>query len=380
MADEEGIPLPPLEAPEPVPPITPEPPTVTPPVEQTTAPAPPTTPAPPSEPEIPDVGSGGGGFPDLLDFAALLIVLGILALLAYMTGLANFILKLAWSAFGRGGSAPQISTVQFGQPVANQLAPYVTGLDAKLGADFMLQAGIVARVGRAILAAEETIYHVLVRLLPLEGQAANQERLSSHLSNRLSHQEAAQQAQQRQAALAKVQAQQRAHGLDQRLRALETHITTLIDPELDQLRHRIPELEKGATIAWDEIKSHSEALGLTGLTLGTAAALARLGGSWIRCDNAQEIGNQMCGPTGNSLARLLAGALPLLAFADVCAVIKGATALAESGAVQDSLGFGIDAVDSLLECTNSERAAPLNSAYYAPGPLTALGAAGSLNV
>lgn len=350
MADEEGIPFPPIDEPVPVPPITPEPPSVTTPVEKKLTPTPPTQPAPPVAPEIPDVGSGGGGFPDILDLAALLLVLGILALLAYITNLTNFVLKLVWSTFGRRGSAPQLSQTQLGQPVSNLLAPYVQSRDAQLGSEFTQAGGIVARVGRAILAAEDAIGAAVDHFLPIENKVTTHAQQAAHVSNRVSHLEATGAVQHAQATFGQAQALQRAQGLDQRLTALETHITTLIDPELDQLKAQIPPLQKGATIAWDEIKKHNEALGAAGLALGVAGALAQLGGSWIRCESTQAIGEALCKSNDNLIKDLLSGLIDIAALLDLCALVTLLYDVAESGPVQGILKELTGGIEALLQC------------------------------
>ena len=75
-----------------------------------------------------------------------------------------------------GGSAPQLSQTQLGQPVSSLLAPYVQSRDAQLGAEFTQAGGIVARVGRAILAAEDAIGAAVEHFLPLENQVAHRGR------------------------------------------------------------------------------------------------------------------------------------------------------------------------------------------------------------
>lgn len=301
-----GIPAPPPVVPEPAPPISPEPPPEKPPVDDKGVVTPPIQPAPPVEPEIPPSGGGGGGFPDLLDLAALLLVLGIVAMLFYFTGLANFILRLVWSAFGRSDSAPQLNQQQLGQPVSNLLAPYVMKRDAQFGADFAQMGATVARVGRAILAAEETIFHAVQHFLPLEGAVANAGRQSAHLSGRVSRQEAAQAAQARTAAQAQVNSRLRADRLAERLTAVEAHVTALQQTQTRTVIPALANLEKTTGVAWDEIRKHGEELGAAGLALGVAAALGTLGAGWTRCDNNAQLGQAQCGLPRNLLKDLLA--------------------------------------------------------------------------
>jgi hypothetical protein len=353
-------------------PPLPEPPVVPPP--PAPGPTPEPLPAPVPEPDL------GEGLPDSTLLALLLVALGLAALAKALADFFNWLMRKALGPlFGRAGS-PSVSPEDVAQPLTNALGSQLQGVDAELGVSFTKLAQLVNQAGSWIKTEAQLVWTLANRQAATEGALS----AATARSNAATHQAAAAAAGAQTAAesaqTTATAATQAEKAQANELQALTTHITTVIEPELDALRHAIPELQRGVSTAWDELAKHGEAIGIAGLTAGVLTVLGRVGAAWTTCDNSATIGRAMCGSTGNSLARLLLGGLPLLAAADVCAMLEAMTALASSGAVQGSLGFGADAIAGLLACTRSERAKPLDSVYYAPGALTAWGAAGALSV
>lgn len=314
MADEPGFGVT-------IPPQTPPPPTLFPsptlkPASQVKAPPKPKPkPAPPVTPTQPPPtgGKGGGGLPDVVVFALILLALASTVILTAIADLFNNLTKLLWGKARLPGTPPTVNTVQVGQNLTNELGKAAANADTAVGLDLTQLAGTVSRVGRAILAAEQTMYRLALRLAPLEKATGAQKGLQQALQARVTAQQQKASRQHTQALLAQQAASQRAGHLEARLAALETYKAKVIEPELDHLRDAIPELQKGATYAWDEIKQHSELLGITGFTVATAAALSRLGANYIRCDANKALGEAMCqagpnatrGLNGNTLRDLL---------------------------------------------------------------------------
>lgn len=364
--------IPILLPPEPVEPVPIYPtngsgPVVTPPI-VTPEPAP--LPAPEPEYGAPEA------LPELGWLSALIVLLGLIALAAALVDALNSLATLVFSRIPGFGTPRIKDTKTFLQPVSNKLGQWESKIDADIGLSFTKLAQVVGGVGESILAGELATYQAVARIAGLEGSVGHQAALHAQAKQSTARAQATAETALQHAVAAAAAASTGAAAANGHAVTLEHSITHLIEPELDALRHRIHELERGATVAWDELSKHSEALSIAGVTAATAVALTRLGADWTRCDSNRAIGERLCGATGNNLSRLLAGGLPLLAFADLCEVLRVGSALVQSGPVQGSLGFGADAVAGLLSCTGAERSAPLGSVYFQPGALTALGTPG----
>lgn len=325
----------------------------------------------------PSPGGGGSKGPN---FILWLLILALILLAASLSKFFNWMMQKTlgrlWHAAGKPSVTPQSVT----QAISSTLGPAALGVDPDVGTGLVNLAatanqlgGTFKHMGWAIHAQANAISRLTrshEETQQVAGAAVKSAKQAKHEAQTAN---ATATATRQQSESAQKAAQATQH-------ATTEHIHHVIEPELDKLRHAIPELKKGNATTWDELSKYIEAGGATAAIAATAYGLARLGGSWIRCDTNQALGRQMCGNTGNTLKKLLEGGLPLLALGDVCLVIKGATKLLNSGAVQGSLSFGVDAVAGLLSCTGADKAAPLNSAYYAPGKLTYLGTAGALSV
>ena len=329
------------------------PPTTEPTVGETVAPpAPSPTPAPPEapvEPAEPDQGKSGGKF-DLIDLALMLVLLGIIALFVSLTGFFNWLIKQTLGRLFNAAGKPQLSEIQVGQSLSNTLGTQFAGLDAQFGIAFTELGQDIAGIGQAIYNAEQTLFQAVSKLANLE---------QSHVATRAKavQQSGSADVQTTQATFGQAKTKQTAdQGLkvadatQQQFQALVKHITEIIDPELEALRHRIPQLEKGHESIWDEIARHSDALGIAGVTAGVAAGLAQLGGTWIRCENTKAIGESLCGSNGNLLKDLLSGLIDIAALLDLCALVTLLYDVAESGPVQDILKELTGGIEALLQC------------------------------
>lgn len=316
--------------------------------------------------------------PDLGWLAKLIIILGLALLAGVLVDAINKLARLFFSHFFPPGTDAIPNKHAFVQSLSNTLGTELLGFDADLGVSFTKLAEVAASIGEAILAGEATVAQVAERLVGLEALGGSRIAADAATATRVGKAQATADAAAQSAAAASAAAAATSAATNGKVDGLTEHVTHLIEPELDGLRHAIPNLEKGLQDAWDLIRKHDEALSIAGVTAATAVALTRLGADWTECEYNQQIGRSMCGGAGSSLARLLEGALPLLAFGDLCAVLQGATALATSTPVRDSLSFGADAIAGLLACTGSEGAPPLLTAYFAPGAETAIGAPGAV--
>ena len=323
----------------------------------------------------PPGGSGGGKGPNVLLW---LLILALVLLAAALSKFFNWFMRSTLGRLWPAAGKPTLTPLKITQAISSTLGPAALKVDPDAGTGFVNLAATVNQMGDTfkhlgwVVHAEAAAIERLTRshdaAQQLAGSALKQAAQAKHQAQTAQHT----------ATVTREQGEAAQKATQARQRVATEHIHHVIEPELHRLRNEIPELKKGQATTWDELQKYIEAGGATAAIAATAYGLARLGGSWIRCDNNQSIGKEMCGSTGSSIARLLEGGLPLLAFADICAVLGGATRLLDSGAVQGSLDFGADAIQGLLGCTRAEGAKPLNSQYWQPGAPTALGAAGSV--
>jgi hypothetical protein len=363
MAENIEIPLTPEHVTAPATITVPPPPVKVPPPTEAPPPELP-TPLPPSR-TVPEA------LPDLIVLAGIIAALGLVSIIAalahFLSWLIRFVLGPLWTRVG----SPTITTQKLAQPLSNALGTYYTNADQNIGLSFNKLAGMTSQVGQAILAVEYSVFAVATRAAALTGhtsahapktnvalQTARQARTAAAqtaLQLRLDHQ----------AAL------DRAKGLDARLQALETHVTTLIQPELDGLRHLIPNLEKGVTTAWDEIVKHGEALGLAAMTATTATALARLGAGYVACEANQLLGQATCRQGPNRVKQLLEGLFDIAALLDLCQLVNLIATAAESPEVTSVFTTLTGGIQDLIDCRGIALAAPLPQRFYAqPGVLT----------
>jgi hypothetical protein len=106
-----------------------------------------------------------------------------------------------------------------------------------------------------------------------------------------------------------------------RVKALEHEVAVDIPHDLAGLRARTRTLENEYTRLFKWIRTHEGALGIATLTGAVAIALARLGGSWIRCNNWKRVGRSVCGLPANLIEDFLALLTDFVVLTNICTVI-----------------------------------------------------------
>jgi hypothetical protein len=274
--------------------------TVPPPVVQPGAPSPPPSPSP--NPLPPSTGGAG----DLSNIAWILLALAFLLLALAWVNLINWMSRSLWRALRRGGTAPQLDQHKTSQALSNWIGNAVKGIDPEVGYGFAASGKTVGLLGDVLMRL-----HVRVRTLAAKTGAIE------HATNSTAAAQAAIRGQlhaqganitglqtQTQAIAAADKAQ--AATAEARLHALEQYQHTILEPELERLRANIPELQRGQIATKKRVDNHDSLLTDTAAVAGTAAALATLGGSWIRCDNNGRLGAAQCNLPENLLKDLLA--------------------------------------------------------------------------
>lgn len=380
-----GLELPPEGQPAEIDPYEPSPFIPTPPHPPIPAPAP--TPAPPvpaPEPApLPPVTPEPGdpeAMPDLGMLSLLIVVFGLIALAAALADLFNWLFqKLLGPLWARAGS-PRIDPTSLTQQLSNYLGKAETGIDQSIGLSFTKLANLTTRQGRLLVSTERSVYQAVQALARVGGKTSTLERGQASTAAQVA-------AANRLAARAETKTATEAHRAAQeedllrgQVTALTTHITTVIEPELEALRDKIPALEKGATDTWDELTSLGERLGIGALTAAAGVALGRLGGGWVNCESTKTVGSALCASDPDMWRRILKGLIPFLAAGDLCLILKLATEGAQSVPIQGALSLMVDGVDELLHCTKSERPTPLVLPPLALAPLSAAGVPGPASV
>jgi hypothetical protein len=355
MPDGEFIPIEPVpQAIEPIPELPPLP---------TPEPRPPLVVVPPITEPLPPPTGVPEALPDLGLLSGLIVLLGLIALAVAIAEVLNWLARWALGPLFKRAGSPQMSTQTLTQPLSNALGKSYSKIDGNIGLSFLKIGEMTGRVGSAILAGEQAAYIAATKIGALSGVSTRHELTTSHALQQAkqARREAAQAAQQ--AELDRQAALQRAKGLDARLSALETHVTTLIEPEIDGLKHLIPNIEKGVAATWDELAKHGEALGIAGLTAGVAVALKKLGVKYIECEANQLLGKAACGAGPNAIKNLLEGLVGLGALLDLCALVGLLEDAAKTGPVQDILKTLVLGGEDLLKCRGVKS--------YTPSPVDA---------
>lgn len=93
--------------------------------------------------------------------------------------------------------------------------------------------------------------------------------------------------------------------------ALAGELEHVITWDIPSLRLRTKKVEGEVDRAWKWIRAHPLAIPEAAATALVAAALARLGGSWIHCSTWKRAGKFLCGMDGSLLDALLLGSLAI---------------------------------------------------------------------
>lgn len=344
---------PPIREPEPAPAPEPEPGPV---------PAPPIVP-PPRTTGVPQA------IPDISVLAILLLVLGLIAAVEGIKEFLNWLFQRMFGAILPSRRTPQLETKDILQPLSNALGKVEAKVDAAIGVSFAKLGGIVGMVGQAIIASELTTYQVAVKLGGLSSLQRQQGAVQTQTQQQLAAQKAA-----AQAGLQAAQTTQQAQALQlaaqaTQIKTLQHHITHLIEPELDGLRHAIPNLERGATTAWDEIKKHEELLGAAGVTAATAFGLSQLGGDWIRCEASKLLGRGLCRSGPDIWKQLLAGAIDVLALSDICDLSAAVVATAQT--LRPGMEAFVSVENALIGCHGNTAPHDFTLSPFSPTPVYA---------
>jgi hypothetical protein len=340
----EPIPLPPIAPPEPAPEPAPEP----------------TYPTPPKQPKQP------GTTPDLIILAALMGALG-LAIIA--DALADFFSWLVRSLMPPPvrRKMPRANPQKVAQALTNRLGDAESGFDLEMGSSFHKLGGLIARLAAALVALAETDNLLARRIARAETRQAHGEHALAHVAGRAQTADEAARDAGRRVHVEGSRAREHERDLRQRIRQLEHHQTHVLEPELEALRHRIPELQRGQTALRSDVAKHSGALSITGVVASTAIALDRLGAGWVRCEANQLLGRENCRRGPDFLRRLLADALPALAAADLCGFVDYATRLTET--LQPAMMHFVDVEGALIGCHGATKPTPIRLHGYTPTPV-----------
>lgn len=344
-----------------------------------TEPPPPEAVPPPITEPLPPPSGVPEALPGLPILAGLIVILGLILLVTALSNFSNWLIRSMFGPLWTKVGSPQLNTQKLAQPLSNALGAAYAKLDPDIGLSFNKLGQMTGRTGSALLAGEQVALALAIKLGALQGYSEHHSvKTAAALGQaRLALRQSAQAAQQ--AELDREAAQERAKGLDGRLAALETHITTLIEPELEGLRDRLPSLEHGVTTAWDEIAKHGEALGIGALTASTAVALAKLGAGWVECEANQLIGKAACRSGPNAIKNLLEGLFDIAALLDLCQLVSLIATAAESSEVTAVFTTLTGGIQDLIDCRGIVLAKPLSQTYYTkPGTLTAYALPGAL--
>lgn len=126
--------------------------------------------------------------------------------------------------------------------------------------------------------------------------------------------------------LPRIKAVERGIGSDvlPHLHVLDREIGRVIAHDVPLLRDQVRGLEDGAINTFRWIRTHPLSAATAAFVAAVAYALARLGGTWIRCKNWNRIGKHVCGLPTNLIEDLLGLSLALLAVVDPVVIAKAA--------------------------------------------------------
>lgn len=315
------------------------------------APVPPPEPAPPPEPvPVPEPVGPLGGLPDLGWLAILLVLLGLIGLAAALVEFFNWLLRAALRPIPGGSKVSTFTTTILAQPLSNALGNAYTGIDSQIGLSFTTMGQTANRVGLAILANEQAAYIAAVKLAALAGNTTGIHTKAVAALQRSRQAQITASEATRKTTVETQRAVTIERGSATKANEQQQHITHLIEPELDSLRHRIHQLERGATTTWGEVLKHEELLGIGAMTATTAVALGRLGADWTMCEANKILGKANCGNGANNLKRLLEGLIDIAGLLALCPLTELLYATAESAPVQDALKAVVEGGEALLHC------------------------------
>lgn len=245
--------------------------------------------------------------PALLEFAPYALVFGALLLAFLAVYLVRWLEKINVPTIGvlAGlGSLTDKIKHAIEQALTNAVAAAYQGYDKLVGASLHQGARLVDRVAHVLdlqAAALLSLTKVLpnltwtktIKLAPTivktgaKGLAAEVDRLAA-------------------------QVQELAHDVAAVPQAIPQAVPRVIPGAIPALRKRVGTLEGGVGKVWDYIRSHAVNYGTLAFAGAVAVALARMGGTFVRCRNTQLLGRRLCGLDKALLDSLLLGTLAII--------------------------------------------------------------------
>jgi hypothetical protein len=296
-------------------------------------------------------GSGGGQrIPGLVELLVLLLLIALAGALKSLADFFNWLFrKFLGPLYGRAGS-PSVDPSTLGQGLTSTFGDTFAGLDPTIGSAFHQLGADLARLGQTLYGGTVALRTLARRLVGLEHRVA-----AGHTQQQAQQQHAQQQDKRQQTQGQHISQLQRTldqekNDVEQQMQAVITHITKVLEPELEQQRKQIGTLKKGHVSIWGELEKQGEQLGLEGLTAGVATALGVLGASWTRCENTRTVGEALCGSNSTALKDLLEGLLDIGLLLNLCYITELLVSTAESGVVQDLFAGFADGLEALLAC------------------------------
>ena len=267
--------------------------------------------------------------PALIDFAVLLVALGIILVALLLTkalfGVTNTV--IGWIPGVSSWAKGPLHKIE--QKLISKMSEAATGVEAAVAWSWHVLASTTAQLAHEIAhvasAGERIAWYVTtrypVKVLHAIGKRVGGEtivirktvtviqRAARATARELSHPESGVIAEGvkigTRAIAAELAAAER--WINTRGRWLNREITVDIPHDLAHLRERDLSLGRGYEYLRDLLRRHERLLGAGALTAATAFALSKLGGWWIRCDNWRNIGRRVCGMNPSLLEDLLAG-------------------------------------------------------------------------
>lgn len=236
------------------------------------------------------------------------------------------------------------------QKIVSFMSGAAASVDAKMGAAFHELARVIDWLGRELKSHASLIY-TLAQLVLGQSFAGILRAAVDALRHRVTTVEST-----ADAALRRVEVAEKrlAHGIGEdvlpRVKSLEGEVAGVLTRDIPAIRARESDLVHGVESIFSWVRRHVLVAGSLAFAGAVAAALARLGLGWLRCNSVSSIGNRLKCSGFKLLEDLLFGVIDVLVIADLCQITKLMIDVAESSVIQDALGGIINGVEDLLLC------------------------------
>lgn len=270
---------------------------------------------------IPEEVSLVEALPVLAKLAGYVVVLGLIFVLrAFVKGLFWLLDKFVQGVtFGIFSSAPGLHAAE--QAISSLLGGAIAGIDSHIGYSFHQLARLVDHIGRELYGLAEGAWITVAMLLALMNPAQwgkLWDFLTHHTGATLDYSK-------KMAAHAeRANRATRAQAIPQtvpKLGRLERDIGQVIHTDIPSLRAGTRAVEEEMARVWSKVRGLDRLLGVGVLTGAVALAIARLGGSWIRCRNWRTIGRGVCGLPGQWIDDLLGIVADFFILESICTVL-----------------------------------------------------------